>query len=110
MNKEEAIKLAESRWWENKTAEEIVEFQLFEDRLCMPFANFHKAIEEALGRPVWTHEFADRAGLQAEFHGERQPESNPLESAKRIFHELGRDDLIDNMIIVEPPNKEAGHD
>lgn len=58
MTREEAVKLADSKWYETKTAEEIVDFQLYEERLCMPFPLFHKAVEEALGRPVFTHEFA----------------------------------------------------
>lgn len=26
---------------------------------CTSFENFHKAVEEKLGRPVWTHQFGD---------------------------------------------------
>jgi hypothetical protein len=37
----------------------------------MPFAEFQKSMQEALGRPVWTHEFADCGRLRAEFMGER---------------------------------------
>lgn len=100
MTKTEAIKIAESGWWKGKTVKEIVDFQLYENRLCMPFGDFHEAVEKVLGRPVWTHEFADPTGLRAEYEGKRPPETNPLESAKRILHELGRDDLVDNMIVV----------
>lgn len=60
MNKKEAIKLYNSKWWEGKTAKEIVDFQLYEDKLCVEFSVFHKSIEEILGRPVFTHEFADQ--------------------------------------------------
>lgn len=102
MTKEEAIAMAESNWWKDKTAYEIVDFQLYEDTLCMDFSDFHKAIEDALGRSVWTHEFADRKGLQAEYEGTRTPETSPLESAKRILHKLGRDDLVENMIVISP--------
>jgi len=70
MEREEAIKMAESGWWKGKSAQEIAEFQLAEDRLCMPFDEFHKAVEEWLERPVWTHEFADTGELLAEGHGE----------------------------------------
>lgn len=28
--------------------------------LCGPFAAFHEYAEQAMGRPVWTHEFATR--------------------------------------------------
>ena len=27
--------------------------------LCGPFDEFHRYVEKILGRPVWTHEFAD---------------------------------------------------
>lgn len=70
MDKEQAIKLAESKFWETMSDRDIVGFQLFEDTLCMPFSVFHKAIENVLGRPVFTHEFAFD-GLKKEFLGVR---------------------------------------
>mgnify|MGYP001602609501 CR=1 FL=1 len=70
MTKEEAITLAESKFWEGMTAQEIAKFQLLESRLCMPFEVFHKSVEEALNRPVWTYEFGlDREGLIEELFG-----------------------------------------
>ena len=71
MTKEEAKKLSDSKFWEFMTFEDRATFQLFENRLCMPFEVFHEAIEKLLGRPVWTHEFADADRLQKEFLGER---------------------------------------
>jgi hypothetical protein len=74
MTKQEAVAFAKTEWWKGLGAREQVAFQLFEDRLCMPFDAFHKAIEEALGRPVYTHEFGlNRQGLQDEFRGLRAP-------------------------------------
>lgn len=67
MTKEEAIRLASTKFWESMTPFAIAEFQLKEERLCMPFAVFHKAVEIALGRPVFTHEFASQENLVAEF-------------------------------------------
>lgn len=32
---------------------------------CGPFGDVHELVEKKLGRPVWTHEFADK-GLWAE--------------------------------------------
>ena len=57
ITQEQAIELGKSQFWERMTQREIAEFQLFTDALCMPFDVFHKAIEVALDRPVWTHEF-----------------------------------------------------
>ena len=70
MTRAEAIALHESRFWEGMTARERAEFQLHEDRLCMPFDIFHQSVEEALGRPVWTHEFAQVELLRVELRGD----------------------------------------
>lgn len=77
MTTQEAIALAESGWWEGKTPREIVAFQLYEEKLCMPFGDFHGALEAALGRPVWTHELGSPGleNLRAEFEGLRGPAS-----------------------------------
>jgi len=71
MTREEAAILVESKWWTQVGYRERATFQLYEERLCMPFDVFHKAVEKALGRPVWTHEFADPKRLQDELRGDR---------------------------------------
>ena len=71
MTKDEAIALAETKWWEARTDEEIVRFQLFESRCCMSFSRFQAAVEAVLKRPVFTHEFASVARLRAEYLGDR---------------------------------------
>jgi hypothetical protein len=101
MEREEALAKIETKWWIGKTAQEIINFQLYEKRLCMPFDLFHEALEKTLGRSVWTHEFADQKGLQDEYEGKRKPEVNPIESAQRICRKLGRDDLADNIIVIK---------
>jgi hypothetical protein len=73
VTQEDAIKLAGTGWWETLTPRQVAEFQLNEERLCMPFGEFHRCVEEALGRPVWTHEFAQPKMLIAELMGERKP-------------------------------------
>ena len=70
MTKEQALALVETEWWKDLDAKSIAGFQLFEPRLCMPFGEFQEAVQKALGRPVWTHEFAFEA-LQDEFLGHR---------------------------------------
>jgi len=68
LTREQAIALVESGWWKEKSAEEIVRFQLFTERLCMPFHLFHEALESALGRSVWTHELGlNVEGIKKEF-------------------------------------------
>ena len=65
MTKKQAMKLYNSGFWETMTHRQRAEFQMHEELLCMPFDVFHKAVEETLGRPVWTHEFGSsgRDGL-----------------------------------------------
>lgn len=72
INRDMAIQLSESRFWETMTNREIAEFQLMVRKLCMPFGVFHKALEKALGRPVWTHEMGlNWEGLLEELRGNR---------------------------------------
>ena len=72
IGKEAALKLCESKWWEGLGPREIVDFQLNTAELCMPFDLFHEAVEKALGRPVYTHEFGvNYDGLVAEFYGDQ---------------------------------------
>lgn len=75
MTEKQAIAFGNSEAWKTMTDRQIVELQLFTQRLCVPFDRFHQAIEVVLGRGVWTHEFgsAGMPGLQQEFLGNRQP-------------------------------------
>jgi len=75
MTKENAIILAESKFWEGMTHRQIAEFQMCECKLCMPFPVFHEAVEKTLGRPVYTHEFGlNFQGLKDElFNGKTAP-------------------------------------
>ena len=52
---------------------QIAEFQIEQKLLCMPFAVFHEAMEKALDRPVFTHEFAFVDNLKKELYGEKEP-------------------------------------
>ena len=69
LTKAEAIAFYDNGDWKNWSAEQIVELQLFQDRLCVPFDVFHEAVEKVLGGPVWTHEFAspNHMNLRAEY-------------------------------------------
>jgi len=67
---DEAVKLCETEFWKDWTAQEIAEFQMYNSRLLMPWAVFHDAVSETLGRPVWTHEFASDE-LREELKGKR---------------------------------------
>lgn len=72
IDKASAQRLFDAKFWEPMTHRERAEFQLWQPLLCMPFPVFHEAVEQALGRPVYTHEFGRNLdGLRAEFLGER---------------------------------------
>lgn len=58
LTKEQAIAMYNLSWWVDMDAREVAKFQLHEPLLCMPLSAFQSAVETALGRPVWTHEFA----------------------------------------------------
>lgn len=70
LTQDEAIEMAESHWWEYKSDEEIVWFQLLTRRIIMPLSLFHQKLEAVLGRAVFTHEFAlNYTGLINELRG-----------------------------------------
>jgi hypothetical protein len=91
MTKDEAVALAETGWWKNRTPREIVSFQLFEPKLCMDFGDFQLALEKALGRPVFTHELGlNYEGIKKEFLGKAEPPTmqeilEMIPEAKRIL-------------------------
>jgi hypothetical protein len=85
MTLKEAVALYESNWWEGLPAREVVQRQLYEERLIMPFDKFHEVVGEALGRSVWSHEFANPDALKAEFEGRQHAPASPLESLQIIF-------------------------
>jgi len=87
MTKDEAIKFNNSGIWKDMTDRQLAEFQLLQKRLCMPFSEFHRAVESVLGRPVYTHEFANCDALTAEFYGELAPPTFE-EIIEPILHKL----------------------
>lgn len=73
MTKKEAIEFAVSGKWKTMSDFEKVKFQLYEEKLCMPFDVYHKAVEKVLGHPVFTHEFAFE-GIKKEFEAIQKDE------------------------------------
>lgn len=98
MTKDEALAKIATHWWEHATPREIAEFQLREPLLCMPFGDFHKAVETVLGRGVFTHEFARPAWLIDEMEGRREP-LDPVDSLRAI--------APDKEVIVVNPEPES---
>lgn len=91
LTKEQAIAFYENKCYENMTARQIAEFQMEQDRLCMPIDVFMKALSDTLGRPVYTHELGlNREGLMKELRGEKEPPTleeiiNLIPEDKRII-------------------------
>lgn len=85
----QAIAFAESKLYESWTERQIVEFQLFQDKLCMDFNRFHEAIEKVLQRPVFTHEFAFPDNLKKELLGEA-----PAPTFEQIIWLIPKEKLI----------------
>lgn len=70
---EQAIEFAKSKVYETWTYEQIVRFQLFQEKLCMDFSKFHEALEKVLDRPVFTHELGlNYNGIVEEYLGCRE--------------------------------------
>ena len=72
LTKEEAIEIHDSGAWKEWSHDIIANFQMRQDKLCMPFPVFHEALEKTLGRGVFTHEFAfatEPGGLCDELDG-----------------------------------------
>lgn len=63
---EQAVSLYDTRFWESMNYEERAIFQLFEERLCMPFDIFREALEMTLGRRVKNQEIllGDKLGVE----------------------------------------------
>lgn len=96
LTKEQAIQMYASGWWIGMAPRDIAMFQLHEPMLCMPFDQFQIAVESALGRGVYTHEFGmDVDGLRAELIGDR-----PAPSLQEIL------DLIpaDKRVVIDIRN------
>lgn len=99
IGKQKAIALCTSKWWEGRTDREIAEFQMLTDELCMPFGEFHRALESALGRPVFTHELGmNWYGIVEELFGKR-----PAPSFEDIIGLIPPEKLL----VVVAPEREA---
>lgn len=95
LSREEAVDFAASGKWKALDLAERAVLQLRQQRLCMDFSAFHAAITDLLGRPVFTHEFADPDLLWEEHLGLRaRPDFDEI-IAKLPEH------LRRNMIVVK---------
>ena len=99
VTKEEAIAIARREGYKSWTPEQVVAFQLEQDKLCMDFGFFHEMVEKVLGRSVWTHEFARPDLLKLELLKIRKKPS-----LEEILNQIPKDKLI--VCLVDEPRKE----
>ena len=89
LTQKEAVSVYDSGVWKNWSNEEIVKFQLFQDRLCVDFSRFQEAMQNVLGRPVFTHEFGFRDDLIKEYLGIKE-----APTFEEIINLIPKDKLI----------------
>jgi len=90
LTEEQAIAFNKSKVWQSWTDEQIVRFQLFQERICVPYLLFNRALSGILGRPVYTHEFSNNYdGIVQEYLGTKEPPTleeiiNLIPAEKRV--------------------------
>ena len=70
-NVEEAKAKYREAWWESDNPETLFLGQIQEEVLILGFNELRSATKKVLGRPVYTHEFAEPEELLDEFYKER---------------------------------------
>lgn len=97
LTKEEAIRIYDTKEYENWNDREKVAAMLYGKLLCMPFDVFHAAIERVLDRPVFTHELGlNYEGIVKEFEGTGKKPTieeiiNLIPEEKRIMISVNHD-------------------
>lgn len=86
LTKDEAIAFSESDEWKDWPAEKIVEFQFYQDRVCIPQDIFRGAVEEFLGRVVRACEFASAGGLRAECRERKRIRTDPTHLLRKLTY------------------------
>lgn len=92
LTQKQATTLCESNWWEGVSDNDVVMFQLHEERLCMPMTVFHAAMRRCLKRPIFLHEMTlqNLDALRKEFLGEKRAPTfeeiiNLIPESKRLM-------------------------
>lgn len=78
LTKEEAIAAYKTETYKSIPKEMRFIEQMKQELLFMPFDMVHESAEIALGRPVYTHEFAHPEALLQELAGERITATDPF--------------------------------
>ncbi len=89
LTREQAVEFFDSKAYESMDDRQKAEFQMEQDRLCMPMDVFQLALEKTLDRPVFTHELGmNRSGLKQELFLNAKPPS--LEEVMNMIPEEKR--------------------
>jgi len=97
LTEEQAKDFYHSGKWKEMDLNTRAEFQMLQNRICMPFDEFHKSVEARLGRPVWTHEFAFRDRIFDEMFGDK-----PKPTLQEILELIPKE----KRLVVVLPNRE----
>ena len=73
MTREQALDFYDAKAWEGMSRVDIARMQLREERLAVPWNVFQGAVEAALSRPVYTHEFVTGNTLLSELESIHGP-------------------------------------
>lgn len=90
LTKEETILFAENELWKDIPEKELAEFIISQKLLCVPLEVMYETLSKALGRPVYTHEFAYPDHLLQELKGDKPRSTfediiNLIPTEKRII-------------------------
>lgn len=67
ITREQAIQLSETKFWETFSDFEVVQFQLFEERLCMPFELFAERLNTVFGTTFSDQELKNLDNIRFQF-------------------------------------------
>ena len=85
MSEATAVALYENEWWKSYPARDVALAQLKQDRLCMPFDDFKDVVTQAIGGPVWTHEFLNMKALVDRIESDQRGGIDPIRSLEDVL-------------------------
>lgn len=88
LDMEYSKRFTDGMMWDKMSDRELVIFQLSNDLLCCPWGIFHEKVEKVLGRPVWTHEFANMQGLLLEVFEGTTEDKNPIATLVQVMKDM----------------------
>lgn len=103
MTEKEALDKKATCWWEEKSCWEIVDFQMFADKLCMPESLYIEALKSALLREISTESLKEQADLIKAVYKEKRP-IDVTDSIRMMPFDI---DVMLNVVLVETEAEEC---